>query len=495
MNDNSLNRQSTYTNSLHPTYIKENFTNSDSQTNNISTSTTTNNNNNNNSDIKNSPLPSHSIYNGHFLYSSNPNSSPLIHTFNSEWVDSPDNSPSRTKFNNQDMSTTILADTGTIASSKNENSSNKSKFETPSKPKASISFITPVTDSKTYDTIILNDKQLKTSSPEPIVQHNVKSMDILWAMLNNITGKDKMAKFGQFTLRLLLHHAKQTQDYLSDGYININIINTRYNNREKKLNLIRNFLHHPLDFIKIIVILACSIFRSRLSGTAGGLSLFRQFLRFGQSPFRINRLKNKLTARALTVSKSGDCTIDIANIGKCCTKDVLGDILSLYYSVFDEAGLLFKMNFFRDKELRKIISRHESLAWYYETFLGIYNAYARLQKFSQQEMDLKIQIQVKSKARQLSKQLLGASSIEGLSHEDDTKDDQLLKEIQFKKYNSYIDIYKWLSDLVFNTYTVFNLALPFDTLQIWMGISASSLSILKLYRETRKRLIAESLRK
>ena len=127
--------------------------------------------------------------------------------------------------------------------------------------------------------------------------------------------------------------------------------------------------------------------------------------------------------------------------------------------------------------------------------LGIYNAYGRLQKLSQQEMDLKIQIQVKSKARLLSKQLLGASSIEGLSHEDDTKDAQQLKEIQFKKYNSYIDIYKSLFDFIFNTYTVFNMALPFDTLQLWMGISASSLSILKLYRETRKRLIAESLRK
>lgn len=491
MNDNSLNLHSTYSDTLHPIHTKEKINNTNSHSN----VNTNNNNNNNNSNIKNSPLPSNSIYNGQFLYSSYPNSSPLIHTFNSEWVDTPDNSPSRTKPYNQDMSTTILADTASTAAPQNEDSSNKSKFETPSKPKASISFITPVTDSKTYDTIILNEKHLKPLSPEPVKQHNIKLMDILWAMLHNITGKDKMAKFGQFTLRLLLYHAKQTQNYLSDGYININVINSRYSDKEKKLNLLRNFLRHPRDFIKIIVILACSIFRSRLSGTAGGLSLFRQFLRFGQSPFKIRRLKNKLVSRTTIATKSGDYMIDVSGLGKSFTKDVLGDLFSLYYSVFDEAGLLYKMNFFRSKTFHKVILRHESLAWYYETLLGIYNAYDRLQKLSQQEMDVKIQIQVKSKARLLSKQLLGASSIEGLSHEDDTKDAQQLKEIQFKKYNSYIDIYKWLSDFIFNTYTVFNMALPFDTLQLWMGISASSLSILKLYRETRKRLIAESLRK
>lgn len=445
------------------------------------------------SNNKNTPVSANSIYSGQFSYSSQTNSSPLIHTFNSEWVDSPDNSPSRIKYYNQDMSaTSVLEENSTIHATQTE-ASNLQKMATPSKPKASISFLTPVTDSKTHDTIVINEKQYKESPVTP--KHRVTTMDIFWAMLHNITGKDKMAKVGQFTLRLLLHHAKQIQDYQSDGFINIDIINKRYNNQEKKLNLIRNFLHHPQNFIRIIVILVCSIFRSRFAGLVGGLSLFRQFLRFGQSPFKIFRLSNKIRSRTSVSSKSKDSFNDIANLSDVVSREVLGDVLSLYYSVFDEAGLLFKMKFFRNKPFHKVVQRHESLAWYYETLLGIYNSYERVQKLTQEEMDIKIQIQVKNKSRLLSKQLLGVNSTTNFSHEDDTKDVQLLKEIQFKRYNSYIDIYKWLSDFIYNTYTVFDMALPFSTLQIWMGISASSLSTIKLYRETKKRLIAESLNK
>ena len=41
-----------------------------------------------------------------------------------------------------------------------------------------------------------------------------------------------------------------------------------------------------------------------------------------------------------------------------------------------------------------------------------------------------------------------------------SEDAKNLTQIQFKKNNAWIDIYKNLSDLAFNTYTVFNIALP-----------------------------------
>ena len=75
------------------------------------------------------------------------------------------------------------------------------------------------------------------------------------------------------------------------------------------------------------------------------------------------------------------------------------------------------------------------------------------------------------------------------SSTNNTEDAKLLDEIQFKKNNAWIDIYKNLSDLAFNTYTVFQIKLPFDTWQIWMGISASVLSTIKLYRETKRTMI------
>lgn len=113
-------------------------------------------------------------------------------------------------------------------------------------------------------------------------------------------------------------------------------------------------------------------------------------------------------------------------------------------------------------------------------------------------MDVKIQIQVKKRARAISKQLLGGGSVHNpipsLSSsnlDDDSKDNLALKEIMFKKTNANIDIYKTLSDIVFNSYTVWGMALHFDTIQIWMGISASFLSSVKLYREKKKELVSK----
>lgn len=111
-------------------------------------------------------------------------------------------------------------------------------------------------------------------------------------------------------------------------------------------------------------------------------------------------------------------------------------------------------------------------------------------------MDLKIAIQVRNKAKILSKQLLGGADILNLTSStynssSNSEDELKLKDIMFKKTNCWIEIYKLLADLGFNTYSVFSIALPFQTWQIWMGIAASGLSTIKLYRETKDRMIKE----
>lgn len=398
---------------------------------------------------------------------------PLL-PYNSEWIDSPVVSPSK-----PEMSST--------------------KLETP-KASKTFAYITPKShkqgDVSHIDTSILDSRlgsPLSVSTSQILPVHNVKQWDIFWAMLNDITGKDKMAKVGQYALRLFLYHAEKTQTYLSDDHFNISAIKTRYDSKEKKLNLIRNFGHHPQNFMKIIVIIVCSVFRSKLTAMVNGLSTYRQFLRFGKSPFRLRGLVHKFRDNIRLKDHS---SLDI-NYQTLLTRKTLSEIFALYYSFNDESLLLFKLKFYSNATFKKIVARHESLAWYYDTWLNLYNAYEKLQLLQQQEMDLKIQIQVKSRAKALSKQLLiGGNTIlnthvGGMSHDDKSH----LSAIQFNKNNAYLDIYKNISDLVFNSYTVFLLALPFDTLQIWMGISASMLSTVKLYRETKKNLIDEELRK
>ncbi|EDK39073.2 hypothetical protein PGUG_03171 [Meyerozyma guilliermondii ATCC 6260] len=121
------------------------------------------------------------------------------------------------------------------------------------------------------------------SGVSPSSRPSPAPMDVLWGMLNTIVGKDKMAKVGQYTLRLLLYHASKSQEYLSDESINIDVINHRYYDRTAKLSLLQNFLKHPANFSRIVIILFCSIFSSRLTPLVGGLAMYRQFLRFGKN--------------------------------------------------------------------------------------------------------------------------------------------------------------------------------------------------------------------
>lgn len=440
--------------------------------------------------VQNTPSNWYSNRYNHSHYQANPN----ILTYNSEWGDTVDFSPSKPSKVQLQMSTTQTV-----------------KYETPSKSRT-INYVTPISEAKHTESSNEKEALTRSSTPDPLVssltssslsnsvdlaerfQHNVKSMDIFWTMLNSVLGKDKMAKVGQYSLRLFLHWANRTQTYLSDDSININIINQRYNNKEKQLDLLKNFIKHPQDFVRIVVILVCSIFNHRLLGMVKGLSTYRQFLRFGKSPFRIRDMFNKIRSHYDSKSQTFN--------GNFFNKKTLGEVISLYYSMNDESTLLYKLNIYSNETLFNFASKHESIAWYYESWFALYNAYNNLQSLHKEEMDLKILIQVKKKAKLLSKQLLGGNSmrsIESSFHEDSvstsSRDSAALKDLQFKKTNAYLDIYKNISDIIFNTYTVFHLALPFDTIQIWMGISASMLSTIKIYRETKKDLVEAELKK
>lgn len=423
----------------------------------------------------------------HFLHSGLYNSVSLdLHTYNSEWLDTPDNLPLR----RPQATHTSLATTGNMSPVQVPT---PAKYETPSKQKFATAYVTPMSEQKSHQEAKSESSEKTPSqsmSLSPFSSPKVSNYDIFWAILNDVTGKDKLAKIGQYTLRLLLYHAQQAESFLSDTSINSTLIRARYNDKSKQLDLVRNFLKHPQDFMRIIAILACSVFNSKLEGMVKGLSMYRQFLRFGKTPFRVRNLYNKLS---LAVDRK-TYSVDVAKIAN---KATLGEIFSLYYGVNDESLLLFKLNFFSNKTFHAFAGRHESLGWYYETLLALYNAYSRLQQLQDEEMQLQIQIQVKKRARAMSKQLLGTGSLAPYDddHHSQSRDAAALNEIKFKKNNSYLDIYKNLADLVFNLYTVFNIKLPFDTLQIWMGISASVLSTVKIYRETKKLLVEKEAKK
>lgn len=311
----------------------------------------------------------------------------------------------------------------------------------------------------------------KKPKPKPPIEP-LPPADVLWAMLNDVVGKDKLAKFTQYTLRLLLHHLQQAQDYFRVGDT------SQFDG--KFVDVLVNFIRNPRGFGRVLVYVICSAFSARFAPLVPALGTFRQILRFGKSPFRVRSLLNSIKANLKYDSKNRLWRV----LPQLFSQLNLSNGVLLWYNVSDELTLLYKLGFLKHDKWQSWAARHEAYAWYCELWLALYTAYTSLSKLAQQEMDARILIQVKKRARALSRQLLGG---QGFGGEDELHDVTILKEVQFQKANVVIDIYKTLLDIVFNTYTVFRLPLPFQTVQIWMGILASFLSIIKLFREKRRR--------
>lgn len=353
-------------------------------------------------------------------------------------------------------------------------------------------------------------------------EKQVSSWDVWWSMILTVLGKDKMARMGQYLLRLIMYYANKTEGYLSDDMINLNLILARYNDREKQLNLFRNLIKHPQNFARIATILVCHLFQQRVKAVVPALSLFRQMLRTGKSPFRI---RNLIVAVKRAISPDGTSV----NWDKLLVKKNMSDLTGLYYNICDEYLLLYKLKLVHNRDLHALAGRHEMIAWFVETCDALNTTWKRLQELSDEEMDLKIQTQVKQRARVLSRLILGANSIptasnnnnnasnsngnvgthaDGLvpgsgvnsmsssmmssylaTHDESREELKQMKEIQFKKYSAYLDLYKLLSDFAFCFYLVFKVPLPFGSLQIILGVMASALSLHKIYRELRKKLV------
>lgn len=428
------------------------------------------------------PLPLNSYY-------FKPYASAPLH-FSSEWEENTANSPA-----NKPPHVLLLLEYPQTPDSPSKSkmaTSTQVVLETPSKKPtraAPIHLVTPAHSGASPATRFVGKADLAAPTPPPVrrSEKNVHPMDVLWAMINDITGKDKLAKFGQYLLRLLLHHAKLSQEYLSDDKLNIRLISKTYSSTDKVLDLVVNFTKNPRQFARVLGILVCLVFQLRLAAVVPALALYRQLLRFGKTPFRVRSIYNKLRKHMY---------LDAGKIWRIddlfFSNSTLGECISLYYSINDESLLLYKLKFLTNATWRRIAGRHESYAWYCDSWFALYNAYNNLQRLSHQEMDMRIQIQVKKRARTLSRQLLGGNALVSTTPlaEDDSHDVQMLKDIRFKMTNARLDIYKTLSDIIFNSYTVFNARLHFATIQIWMGISASFLSSVKLYREKKRAMIS-----
>ena len=83
-----------------------------------------------------------------------------------------------------------------------------------------------------------------------------------------------------------------------------------------------------------------------------GLSMYRQFLRFGKTTFRIRDLIVKFHHNVF--NNSSDNQVQI-NKSKIFDRKTLGQFLSLYYGINDESILLYKLNVLSNPDYKNLL--------------------------------------------------------------------------------------------------------------------------------------------
>lgn len=272
---------------------------------------------------------------------------------------------------------------------------------------------------------------------------------IMLSLLNTLVGKDKIAKTAQYALRILLLY---TKSFLGSKQKSL---------RVGKLNQ--------------ILLVLCKEFQDRSTGVVAGLSLYRQLLRFGKTPFRVQGLYGKLKSSSLKVWQ---------------TEESLGDVIDLYYGVCDEILLLFKMGALRSGKLRQLAGKHEMYSWYYDIILGLKQTYCKLKEVERREMAIKIRLQVKQRAKKFllesplsPAQSPSASQIHSPSLSSSGQLSPLPKElidIGEERRLLRIDLMRLMCDFSFNSVDIFNLKVP-QSLYLLFGLTSGSLGLTKAW--------------
>ncbi|GME92326.1 hypothetical protein B5S29_g4071 [[Candida] boidinii] len=367
----------------------------------------------------------------------------------------------------------------------------------------------------------------------------ISNVDVLFKLFDLLSGKDKLGKVIQYGLRIIMYYVinLKNSNYLKN-LENESILNYN-NNNNKGLNLILNLINNS----KFILLILLNQFEKRSIGLINALSIYRQLLRAGKTPLKVIRLfnKSKFTLSKLINStyykqnnnnNSNILTNSINIISKdWINESTFNDLTSLYYSWFDESLLAFKLGLLSNKKYRKISSDHEAIAWYILIINGLRKEYNKLNQLNIKENQIKINYQVKKRAKALmysmqnnnnnnsnssngnlllqspisspsklnnyyqyqspsirSKSPNGQSVISnGTITTTATNIDKELEEIYKEKYMVQLELFKLSCDFIFDTISVFDIKVsqPFHLI---FGFGAGFTSLSKIWMDVRENL-------
>ncbi|KAH3671642.1 hypothetical protein OGAPHI_000347 [Ogataea philodendri] len=336
----------------------------------------------------------------------------------------------------------------------------------------------------THKELVLDDVQPRQAIKPSTVDLWVKVMSLL-------AGKDKVGKCIQYGLRILILYSIRTRK--TQLFNNLKLTQLDFN--EKTSSVLAQLVKRP----DLLVILFLGQLESKSVGLTKVLSIYRQMLRAGTVPMKVIKLFSRVFDTLSLLQSREKASVKLIKVKEdWFNYKSLGEVMALYYAWFDETLLAFKVGILDEKKMpayRKFAGKHEAIAWYCTIVLGLRTQFEKLSQLSNKENSLKINYQVKQRAKRLVSTIKPEQSpISFVGSPDLSESMQLaqysneLKAISEEKYMVQLEVLKLLCDLAYDSVVVFKLKID-EPFHLMFGFGAAFISLSKIWRTEKRKMV------
>ena len=304
----------------------------------------------------------------------------------------------------------------------------------------------------------------------------IRNLDVLKHIISTVAGKDKLVKIIKNLLDLfkLVLLKASTKIIQNDPEIVRYYTKVFPHNRNWRL-----LMAHPLNLLKILLISTFKTFEQKITFINSQLGLFRYILRFDLSvsgivPFvrkiyNICRCQNNGTGEKLLL----------------INESLFQDFLNIYYSIFDQLDLFYKLKLWSNESFYSVVAKHEAISWQLDILLGLKNNYFKLQSLERKQLELEIQSKIKKQALQLYNKSNNSSPSPSPEMELDIQNQ--MSQMNFDIRLVKLDLTRLIFDLSANTTDVLDIKVPSGTYNV-LSLSSGIIGFIKIWINTTKEL-------
>lgn len=381
------------------------------------------------------------------------------------------------------------------------------------------------------------------------------NFEVFNACVNNLTGKDKLAKTLQYSLRFLA--AVNEVHGLGNPQIARSVRSSQIvdeGDRETALApdnggkvwvdgtgrsgasasgkymlglLTRLFVKYTKVVSKTslqrMVLLFLAFLTSKMSNLLNGLNVYRHLLRAGTIPFRVWKFTNHIRYSLEILLNRTDLDSPAVKMEKVLqywtSKDMISQVANFWYAVSDELLLVYRFKLLLTKKdggsevsdaLFAWAEDHELYSWMATILLGLNNDWNKWVSLREKKSRIILNEKVKARTKRIvgtlrrQKHRAGTPELCDFSNSTDELDDvselneldavskDRLAEIETQMTTVRINAVRLTCDLVFDAKYIFHWNM-YKPLHVSLGLVSGCLGLVNVWRQQRDRLTNEAL--